>query len=115
MINWKGCGRKRSWHNLRYSTDIWSEQGTPHKKRTLRTVGIPAETQVRSVTAGVNSNHVSVQPFKAQPLLPCTVYFIAAGALDLLLLRNVQTGSGILTGSYSKGTGFLSGDKAAGA
>jgi hypothetical protein len=24
-MNWKGCGRKRSWPNLRYVTDIWLE------------------------------------------------------------------------------------------
>ena len=58
---------------------------------------------------------MSVQPFKAELLLPCAVYFIAAGTIDLFLLRNVRTVSGILTGSYSKGTGFLSGVKAAGA
>jgi hypothetical protein len=116
-INWKGCGRRRSWHNLRYWHLEWTRNTTKKKLSGLEAYRPKFEpstyqTQVRNVTTEANSNHVSVQPFKAQLSLPCNVYFTAAGAIDLFLLRNVQTGSGILTGSYSKGTGFLSGDKA---
>jgi hypothetical protein len=70
MINLKWCGRNRSWQNLRFSTDIWSEQGTPRKKRTVKTVGIPAAIRTQhlpntsqKVTAWAKLNHVSVQPF----------------------------------------------------
>jgi hypothetical protein len=76
MMNWKGCGRKRSWSNLRYYPRIWLDR----TRKTIKNLSQDSRSPGRDLNPGPPEYEAGVLTTRSQ----CSVQQVIASCKVLI-------------------------------